>query len=149
MTIDKFDEIVAKASTQGKLMREWQEEAPFSADLTTNEIYDFQGVRVCYQNNRFFWMEENETGKIIKREDCTTFDIASMSIDEIYQLTNDLQKEVKKRQVEQATKAIDKFNQAWQELKQFGEVRIRVSATGEKHFHTTVNKLGLEFLPFN
>lgn len=149
MLISKFDEIVAKARTQGRLLREWQEEAPFSADLTNNEIYDFQGFRVCYQNNKFFWMEENETSRIIKREDCTTFDVEQMSTEEINQLASELQKEIKRRQVEQATKAMNKFKQAWNELKAFGELGIRVSATGERHFHTTIERLELDFLPFN
>lgn len=141
MTLERFNYIVDHAYQMGRIAS-----SQFHANEVHNEIVEFEGFNVCYQNKGFLWMETKE-GKAIKKEDCTIFDVEEMSDFELEQLMKDAQKVMKKRQIEEATKAMDEFTRAWEKLKQFKEIRIRVSATGEKHIHTTVERLGLEFLP--
>lgn len=147
MTLDKFNYIVSHAYQMGQIVKTETTQPPFCLEEVTNEMVDFEGYRVCYQDKHFLWMEEIRTGLPIKEQDCTAFDVQSMNDNELTQLVKDAQKVLRQREIEQANIAINEFNKAWQKLKAFGEVRLRVSATGEKHFHTTVNKMTIDILP--
>lgn len=146
MTLDKFDWLATQACKVGKFISKCTVSGWGSEE--EEEVYELEGFLVTYRDDRFFWMND-KNGNSIRREDCTTFNVSDMSNDDLKKLVSDVQKVIKKREMEGALKAINEFTTAWDQLKKFGEVRVRISATGEKHFHTTVDKLGIEFLPLN
>lgn len=147
MTVEKFNHLVHNGYTFGVVVERKNVVPPFSCgNEVTNEIVEFEGYKICYQDKSFLWMTDKE-GNAIKREDCTMFDVNEMDDEQLALLMADVKKTLKKRQLEQASKAVFEFNKAWNKLKEFGEVRVRVSATGETHFHTTVERLSLEIMP--
>lgn len=147
MTIEKFRHLVNHGYQQGKILTATHETPPFCVNEVLNEIVEFEGFQICYQDQKFLWMKDAD-GKAIKEEDCTFFNmVEELDNYQLALLIKDAQSVMKKRELEAATQAIEQFNKAWNNLKKFGEVRMRVSATGEKHFHTTADKLKIEFLP--
>ena len=147
MTTERFRDLICSAAIKGKLVKREKVFLPFGCDDAENELYEIEGYHVMLQDHKFLWMEEIATGKTIKEEDTTKYDIAGMTNTELDRLIKDAQKVMRQREIEDANKAIDNFMKAWQALKPFAEIRIKVSATGEKHFHTTIERLDLEVIP--
>lgn len=148
MTRTKYNQLVSQAMTQGELVEHTTTESPFSCGEDVEvSVYEIEGFRVVFKDNTFAYMMQ--FGVVIHNEDLTEFDVDEMQDSELEQLIKDAQRTLKNRQLAEAKKAIAKFEQAWNELKQFGEVRLRVNATGETHFHTTVDKLRIDVLPLN
>lgn len=147
MTIEKFRHLVNNGYRDGKIITATHETPPFALNEVLNEIVEFEGFQICYQDQHFLWMKD-ANGKAVKEEDCTFFNVEEFDNYQLALLIKDAQRVMKEREVEAAKQAIEQFENAWKRLKEFGEVRMRVDATGEKHFHTTVDRLKLEFLPF-
>lgn len=146
MTIDKFRHLVGNGYQKGKILTATHETPPFCVNEVLNEIIEFEGFQICYQDQKFLWMKDAD-GKAIKEEDCTLFDVEELDNLQLALLIKDAQNIMKKRELEEAQKAVDEFERAWKRLSKFKDVRLRVQAEGEKHYHTQANLLKLEVLP--
>lgn len=149
MTTKQFDRIASEARLQGKLIYDGAiEPCSSNGENEHEEIFEFEGFNVIYRDGEFLTLEDATTKEVIKRGDCTEYRVDDMTNEELEQLVKDAQKVIDNRQKAEARKAIREFETAWKKLQMFGEVRMRVSATGESHFHSTVDKMRISILPF-
>ncbi len=146
MTIAKYNRIKNRAFQAGKLITREPFQGPFSLEEQVKEIFEFEGYKVCFIDGFFNWMTD-ENGCSIDEKDCVENELENLTNEQLQQMVLDAQKILKQRDEEQAKIAIAKFEEAWKEFKKFGEIRLRVNATGEKHFHTTVDRLTIQVLP--
>lgn len=146
MTVTKYNELINKAPYNGKLIEDKMVSPPFCLEDVHLQVFSYDGYKVAFHDGGFLWMEEEATDKAIQKEDLTSFDVEEMTDAQLALLIRDANKIIGKRQKEKAQEAINQFIKAWENLQRFGEVRLRVEPKGEKHFHTTVDKLKLEVL---
>ncbi len=146
MTIAKYNRIKNRAFQAGKLITREPFQGPLSLEEQVKEIFEFEGYKVCFIDGFFNWMTD-KNGCSIDEKDCVENELENLTNEQLQQMVLDAQKILKQRDEEQAKIAIAKFEEAWKEFKKFGEIRLRVNATGEKHFHTTVDRLTIQVLP--
>lgn len=147
MITAKYNELINIAPRKGKKIKDKTFWPPFGLEEVHLEVFSSDGYEVAFHDGKFVWMKEEATGKIIQEQDLTSlFDVERMTDTQLALLISDANKVISKRQREKAQEAVNQFVKAWENLQQFGEVRLRVEPVGEKHFHTTVDKLKLEIL---
>lgn len=150
MTRELYNKLIKEAQKRSQPSERLEVEQPFSCGtMDTVFLYHVDHYTVKSVNGEFIGIVDNHTQEFFTYEKTTVFDFADYDENELEKLIKEAKAEAVKRQQMKIQDKIDGFNQAWQMLKQFPKVRMRVTIKGKDgtHQHCEIGDLELQVLP--